>query len=158
MKKNRVFMMETLAVMLAFGLVLAGCKTDADDDNGGPGGITLEGLAGEYSFRDNYYTKHTLSVTVTGSTLTLTLNETTIPGVTIATGGSAKTNFGSPGTWVYLVNSKSEKIGVAFFVPYSNTTDKNIYLGKAAAAEFEYICDAKPEVIKDDIITCSASD
>jgi hypothetical protein len=35
MKKNRLFMMGTLAVMLAFGLLAASCTFSATDDNAG---------------------------------------------------------------------------------------------------------------------------
>jgi hypothetical protein len=38
MKKNSIFMTGMLALLLAFGLVLAGCPTDSDDDGGGSGG------------------------------------------------------------------------------------------------------------------------
>jgi hypothetical protein len=38
MKKNSIFMTGMLALLLAFGLVLAGCPTDSDDDGGGGGG------------------------------------------------------------------------------------------------------------------------
>jgi hypothetical protein len=42
MKKNKSFMMGTLAVMLAFGLVLAGCDNGTGSDDNGPSGPTIK--------------------------------------------------------------------------------------------------------------------
>jgi hypothetical protein len=52
MKKNRLFMTRTLAVMLAFGLVLVGCETDAKDDSGGGDGHDSVLVAKWYDSQD----------------------------------------------------------------------------------------------------------
>jgi hypothetical protein len=52
MKKNKLFMMGTLAVMLAFGLVLVGCETDAKDDSGGGDGHDPALVAQWYDSQD----------------------------------------------------------------------------------------------------------
>jgi hypothetical protein len=54
MKKNSIFMTGMLALLLTFGLVLAGCPNGNDDDDdgggGGSGGITISDVSASYGW------------------------------------------------------------------------------------------------------------
>jgi hypothetical protein len=58
--KNKLFVLGMLAVMLALGLVLAGCKTDAEDDSSG-GGIPDELLGVWQEDGASFFEFYTLS-------------------------------------------------------------------------------------------------
>jgi hypothetical protein len=158
MKKSTSFLMGMAALLLAFGLFLAGCGDSGDPTSPGPGddpnnpnnpgggGLTLADIAGTYQV--NGYTGSIsldytdLIVSVSESKLTLTVVvsvnaekvTTEITGVTIATGGSASKNSSGvsyQSTWVYLVNDKGQKIGVInHYMIGRSSIFTEIYLGK----------------------------
>ncbi|MDR1231212.1 MAG: hypothetical protein LBK61_07410 [Spirochaetaceae bacterium] len=136
MKTNRFFLFGLLAVLLALGLVLAGCGGDDDDDsNGGGGPATLSDYAGDYpgAFNQESYT-----LTVTANSLAI--NDpatTTISSVTTSEGGTYGTPV--PYSWVYL-NADGKKIGIAV----EGTNRKNIYLGQTAVNSFTQYNDTTP--------------
>jgi hypothetical protein len=84
MKKNIISSIGILAMALVFGLVVIGCKTDANDDGGGGGGVPSElvakwGSGGTLVFEITSGNKlimsgTTFDVSVSGKTVTLKQN------------------------------------------------------------------------------------
>jgi hypothetical protein len=150
MEKNKRFMMGTLALMLVFGLVLAGCKTDADDD---PIPITFATFTGDYDFTGAVAGK----LAVDGAKGTLTFDKTTISGVTIADGGSLQYSSAEgelTGTWFYLVKDK-DNIGIVALMSDGTQQGKVICLGTVVVAGFKsmYTLTPEPKNITDGTIT-----
>jgi hypothetical protein len=105
-KKNRLFMTGTLAVLLAFGLFLAGCKTDSDDDSGPGGGAVPDELVGKWYSESAYMEVLVFEITsankimlsgspydasVSGKTLTISMNGNTIGTFDYSISGSEMT-------------------------------------------------------------------
>jgi hypothetical protein len=118
MKKGNLIIMGTLAMALAFGLVLAGCEDDSDEGGGGPTTPSLSDFKGTYS---GSFTPTASSLTVTEDSLKVGTTE--ITGVTTSTGGSVT----GGDSWVYL-NAGGKKIGIAL----SASSVKQVYLGESA--------------------------
>jgi hypothetical protein len=89
-----------------------------------------------------------VTVTVDGTTGRLSGGyDTSLSDVMVAPGGSGTYTGGlgsKPMTWVYLVNGKSEKIGIAFTCTSTNFSDQSvlkrgIYLGADAVSRSTYM-------------------
>jgi hypothetical protein len=152
MKTKRFFIFGLPAVLLALGLVLAGCGDDDDDSSSPPDeSAGLSAFAGVYT--DGFFTTEAGN----GTTLTVTADAlavddpstTTISPVTTSVGGTASGNA----SWVYL-NAGGKKIGIA----YVAGSVKVIMLGVAKVTSFSNYNDPVPAIegIEDGTIIGSA--
>ncbi|MDR1230191.1 MAG: hypothetical protein LBK61_02195 [Spirochaetaceae bacterium] len=122
MKTKRFFLFGLPTVLLALGLVLAGCDTGGggDSSSGNPVPVTLATFVGTYT---GTFNSNGTMLMVTASSLTI--NGTvppTIYGVTISEGGS-----NAIVSWYYLIDADNKKIGIATIHNAEGT--KSIYLG-----------------------------
>jgi hypothetical protein len=122
MKTKRFFLFGLPAVLLALGLVLAGCDDGSDDDSDSGGPASLSDFAGTYTGGFTTPTETTLTVTENS----LAAGSVTISSVTTSEGGTGSSGV----TWVYL-NAGGNKIGIACDM---GGGVKTVYLGTAIVA------------------------
>jgi len=104
---NRKFCMGTLAMVLAFGIMVVGCDNGTTSGNDISNVIIPSPWAGQYTGGGD-----TLNLNANG-TMSWTVQGTSgsIDGVIIETGGTG-TLAGQSGTWVYITTTKANTINV----------------------------------------------
>jgi hypothetical protein len=106
MKKNKLFIMGMLAVMLAFGLVLAGCKTDSDDGGGSGDGnrdskLVAKWYASQFSANEDTINGLLFELKGDGKLFLVTADAST---TWTTSGGKITTNYaGGVGTVDYAI-------------------------------------------------------